>query len=576
LLKKNTPFLLGLLAALTGVSLYQNRAQLIARWLHLSPPRHKITVTRNLAIPMRDGVILKADHYTPKSPGTFPTLLIRSIYGRGLELGLMGLTFSFPYARFAERGYHVIVQTTRGQFDSGGDFEPIFHETEDGLDTIAWIEDQPWFNGNLGMWGQSYLSHTQWAVAAKAPASLKAIMPAVISTEMHELSYTDGVPNIEISLRWIMILAGIRALVNKRAPVRVPLNPTQQNRLLTQALQTPLAQADEYLTGLPLPHYRDGLANPDPSLPYWDTLHFRATLPKVRASALFLSGWYDMSLGGLLKDYAALRATGQTPYLTIGPWHHLDPTYTNDCLREGLDWFESRLKGNHHPLRKKPVKVYMMGAEEWRELDTWPLAATATPYYLHPHATLSRTPAGGAHPPTAYLYDPANPTPVAGGARFSPDAGRKPQRTVESRPDVLTFTTPPLEHALDVIGPIRVTLYVRSTLPHTDFIARLCDVNPRGESFNVCDGLFHLTPTKGEPQPDGTRKIELDLWATANRFQKGHCLRVQIASAGFPRWALTPGDGTSPNTATRYLPAEQEIFHDEAHPSKIVLPQIAI
>ncbi|MCB9136092.1 MAG: CocE/NonD family hydrolase [Anaerolineales bacterium] len=572
---RRTPFLLGLLAALTGVSLYQSRAQLIARWLHLSPPRHKITVTRNLDIPMRDGVILKADHYAPKSRGSFPTLLVRSIYGRGAELGLLGMTLSFPYARFAERGYHVIVQTTRGQFDSGGEFKPIFHETEDGLDTIAWIEDQPWFNGNLGMWGQSYLTHTQWAVAAKAPPSLKALVPAVMTTEVHELSFMDGVPNIELSLRWIMILAGIRALVAKGPhKMRDLANPAKQTPLLTKALQRPLLDADTFLTGLVLPHYRDGLMHPDPTSSYWDPLHFRATLPNVRASALFVSGWYDMSLGGLLTDFATLRATGQTPFLTIGPWHHLDPSYTNDCLREGLDWFESRLKGNHHPLRKEPVKIFVMGADEWREMETWPPAATLTSYYLRPHAELGRTPAGGAFPPTGYHFDPANPTPAVGGARFSPDGGRKDQRRVESRADVLSFTTSPLEHDLEVIGPVHAVLYVKSSLPHTDFIARLCDVSEKGLSENLCDGLFHLTPDKGDPQPDGTRKIEIDLWATANHFKKGHCIRLQIASAGVPRWALTPGDGTSPASATHFLPADQEIFHDEAHPSRVILPVI--
>lgn len=574
-MKDRTPCLLGLLAALTGVSLYQFRARIIARFLHLSPPRHKFTVTRNVEIPMRDGVKLKADHYAPRTSGSFPTILVRSIYGRGPEYGLMGLTFSYPYARFAERGFHVLVQTTRGQFDSEGDFEPIFHETEDGLDTIAWLEDQPWFNGNLGMWGPSYLTHVQWAVAAKAPPSLKAIMPSVMSSEIYELSYTDGVSDIEIGLRWIMILGGLRAMAKGGdRKSRSLAQPATQERLLTQALQKPIIEADHFLTGISSPHFQGGLAHPEAADPYWASLHFRKTLPEVLASAYFQSGWYDMSLGGLLTDYVAMRDLGRNPYLTIGPWHHLDPGYTNECLREGLDWFESRLKGNHHHLRKKPVRIYVMGADEWRELDQWPPALTPTPYYLHPHATLARTLAGGAYPPTPYHLDPTDPTPVAGGARFSPTGGRQPQNAIESRSDVLTFTTPPLEHALDVIGPVRAVLYVKSSLPHTDFIARLCDVSEKGVSENLCDGLFHVAPGKGEPQPDGTLKIEIDLWATANRFKKGHCIRLQVASAGVPRWARTPGDGTSALTATKFLPADQEIYHDETHPSHLLLPHL--
>jgi putative CocE/NonD family hydrolase len=246
--------------------------------------------------------------------------------------------------------------------------------------------------------------------------------------------------------------------------------------------------------------------------------------------------------------------------------------YTNEALREGLDWYESRLKGNHHNLRKKPVKIWVMGADEWREMDTWPPAFTPTPYYLHPHAELGRTPAGGAYPPSTYHLDPANPTPVLGGARFSPDGGRKNQRAVESRADVLTFTSSPLEHDMDVIGPVRALLFVRSSLPHTDFVARLCDVSTQGISINLCDGITRVIPAKGERQPDGTLKIEIDLWATANRFLKGHCIRLQIASAGYPRWAISPGTGDTAAATTRFLAAEQEIFHDENHPSMILLP----
>ncbi|NJN45089.1 MAG: CocE/NonD family hydrolase, partial [Anaerolineae bacterium] len=325
-----------------------------------------------------------------KTTGSFPTILVRTIYGRGSNIGLAGLGIDIPYARFAERGYHVIVQTTRGQFDSGGDFRPVFHETEDGLDTIAWIEEQPWFNGNLGMWGPSYLSHTQWAVAARAPTSLKAIMPAVISSDMYELFYTDGILNLEIDLRWMMILAGMRAMSprGKRKNVSL-LNPAHQKRLLNQVVASPLDSADTIVVGETVPHFQESLRHPDSNSPYWQSIQFRSSLPKVIASTYLLSGWYDMSLGGLLKDYVALRSAGHTPYLTIGPWHHLDMGYTNETLREGLTWFESRLKGNHHNLRKKPVRIYLMGTNEWIETDDWPPAYTPTPYYLHPSGKLN-------------------------------------------------------------------------------------------------------------------------------------------------------------------------------------------
>lgn len=569
------PFLLGFLTLLAGIGLYRFRSRIFAHLLRLPPPRHKVVVERNLPIPMRDGIILRADHYAPKSAGSFPTLLVRSIYGRGTDIGPLGAGLGFPYARFAERGYHVVVQTTRGQFDSGGEFEPVFHETEDGLDTIAWIEEQPWFNGNLGMWGQSYLGYTQWAVAAKAPPSLKAVLPAVITANMYELFYTHGAPNLEISLRWMMILAGLRALSPRGKLSHLDrLSPSRQDRLLEQAAREPLHQADRRLIGETARFFQDGLQHPHPDDTYWQPLQLRASLHKVLASTFLIGGWYDMCLGGLLQDYAALRAAGHTPFLTIGPWHHMEFGYTLDALRDGLDWYESRLKGNHHLLRKRPVRIYWLGAEKWQEMDSWPPPFTETPYFLHPHGALSRTPAAGTHPPSSYLFDPADPTPALGGARFSAGAGPKDQRPVEARPDVLTFTTPPLAHDLDVSGPVRAVLFVRSSRAHTDFVARLCDVSLDGKSINLCDGLFRLTPDNGTPQPDGTLKIEIDLWATANRFLKGHCIRLQVASAGYPRWAPNPGTGESHAVATRFLSAEQHLFHDQSHPSMLLLPVV--
>jgi putative CocE/NonD family hydrolase len=244
-------------------------------------------------------------------------------------------------------------------------------------------------------------------------------------------------------------------------------------------------------------------------------------------------------------------------------------------LREGLIWFDAHLKGDRRRLRHRSVRVYVMGADEWRELDDFPPPARQTNYYLRAEGKLTTDPPGPTSPPDHYRYDPVDPTPALGGPLLAfKGAGPQDNRPLEARADVLCYTTPPLTREVEIIGPVRLELFARSSLPHTDFFGRLCDVTPDGRSTNVCDGLFRIEPGRGDAGPDGSLRVRIDMWATGHRFRQGHRLRLQVSSGAHPRWSRNLGTGEAPATGIRTAIAEQTIYHDEAHPSALVLPVV--
>jgi putative CocE/NonD family hydrolase len=487
----------------------------------------------------------------------------------GLVLG------DFVARRFAERGYHVLVQSTRGRFKSGGEFDPHINEAADGLATLEWIGGQPWFSGELGMWGPSYLGYVQWAVAADAPPILKAIVPGISSPENFSVTHPDGAFGLDTRLRWTHLLH-TQARKCDRASWRrlAALLTGRQARVIRNAYyHLPPLEADVAASGDVIPMYRELLENARPDQPYWVSRDHSASVARVTIPVCLVGGWYDYYLRGVLAAYATLRANGQQPYLTVGPWFHPHLGAMRAILREGLSWFDAHLKGVQGGLRKKPVRIFVMGANEWRDLDEWPPAAIKTRFFLHSDEVLSTEAPPPDSPPDRYRYDPADPTPAVGGARFArSEAGPKDNRSLEARPDVLCYTTPPLESDTEVIGPVRLELFVRSSLAHTDFFGRLCDVRPDGRSVNVCDGLLRIEPGRGERQPDGSLRIEVDMWATAYRFRSGHRMRLQVSSGAHPRWSRNLGTGEPVAGGTSLQVAEQEACHDERRPSALVLP----
>ncbi|MBK7894245.1 MAG: CocE/NonD family hydrolase [Anaerolineaceae bacterium] len=327
------------------------------------------------------------------------------------------------------------------------------------------------------------------------------------------------------------------------------------------------------MLGHPQDFYQTWAQHYQPDDPYWQAVDLRRNVPQIGVPMHLIAGWYDIFLQGQLADYAALRQAGHEPYLTIGPWTHLAFPGMIAAVQEGLSWFAAKLQGDAEAIRPYPVHLYLQGANKWLGYESWPPPAEQeAAYYLQSlgQLSISQPPANAA--PDQYRYDPADPTPNLGGALLSTEAGQVDNRPLEARPDVLTYTTEPLSQPLTVIGHVRLRLYVRSSLAFTDFYGRLCDVSEDGRSLNVCDGLFRIQPGRGEPQPDGSLLVEVDMTATAYQFQPGHRLRLQVSSGAHPRLSRNLGTGEPVMHGTAMHAAHQTIYHDPNHPSALILP----
>ncbi len=533
-------------------------SRFFGRALDLPPPESvRVAVQRDIAIPMPDGVALLADRYVP--PGSArPLVLVRSPYGRRGPFGLM-------YGRLlAERGFQVLVQSCRGTFGSGGTLDP-FNERDDGLATVEWMRKQPWYPGAFATTGPSYLGIVQWAMAAEAGPDLKAIAAQITTSDVAAAIYQGGSFSLETMLGWVDQVA------RQERPLGLLRQGLARRRLAPVLNRLPLGDLDQAATGHRASYWQDWLAHSQPGDPYWIPRSYSGSVPAVTAPVSFVGGWHDIFLPGMLADYAALAKAGHEPYLLIGPWRHTDQQVISASVRDTLAWLRAHLLGDPSQLRPEPVRIFVGGSGEWRDLPAWPPTAGQQRWYLHPASGLGQSPPGSGEP-DGYTYDPADPTPSVGGPADRQGDAQPDNRQLESRPDVLTYTSAPLEHDLEVIGQVTAELFVRSSRPHTDFFARLCDVDPTGRSGNVCDALLRLVPGDPAPDPDGTILARIALWPTAHRFRAGHRLRLQVSSGAHPRYARNTGTGEPPATATTLAAARQAVYHDPDHPSAVFLP----
>ncbi len=537
-------------------------SKVLGRVAGLAPARtDQVSVERSLPAKMDDGAVLLADRWFPSGPlAEVPTVLIRTPYGRR-QMGMVGRLF-------AERGYQMVIQSVRGTFGSEGRFDPFRNERADGRATLDWVAGQPWFDGRLATFGPSYLGLTQWAVSEEAPAYLRAMALEVTASDFPgTVTYPGGSFALETGLAWIHQVSH-----QELSPLRVLRSQVATRRAVHKGARVlPLRDADLAAVGQHVDFFGDWLVHEEPGDPWWEPVIFGRRLEGT-APASLVGGWYDLFLPGQIADYRALRDAGREVRLCVGPWSHVSPGGLAASLRDGLEWFDIHVAGQTGRGRRHPVRVFVMGSRRWVELDDWPPPTVPQPWYLHPEGGL------GPHPPVAsspdrYRYDPADPTPGIGGpSLLGGNAGPKDQRRREARSDVLTYTSDPLAGDLTVIGPVRTDLHLRSSLEHTDFFVRLCDVTPQGRSKNLCDGIVRLGPTDVTRARDGSFFLRVDLWPTANTFRRGHRVRLQVSSGAHPLFARNTGSGDRLADATRLCPADQEVLHDPAHPSALVLP----
>jgi len=559
---------------------------------------------------MRDDVMLYADVYRPAGPGPFPTLLTRTPYDKSAN----GMS---PFViRAATAGYAVVVQDTRGRYASEGTFTPFVHERADGFDTLEWLIAQPWCNGDIGMFGGSYVGMTQWQAAMSGHPALKAIVPYVTASNYHHgWVYQGGAFELGFNLSWTMSVLTINTALrangmNLTAPEIDAIYDASDN-LDTEFERLPLA-------GHPIfndfsRYYDEWVSHPSYD-DFWETLDVSRAHAIINPAALNIGGWYDIFLNGTIDNFTGMRAASSEAdrnlhQLLVGPWNHgamksgnpvgaLDfgMRSTGGAIDEGgihLRWYDRWLRGIDTGIeREPPVRVFVMGANRWRTAEEWPLPGTDfQEWFLHSDGCANSLHGDGeltrdvpsSDPPDSYVYNPRNPVPTMGGGLCCNQVftlgGAYDQRAVEAREDVLVYTTEALEQDTEVTGPLKVVLYASSSASDTDFTAKLVDVHPCGLAQNLNDGIIRARyrTSMSEPaliNPGDVYEYEIDLVATSNLFRAGHRIRLEISSSNFPRFDRNPNTGELPGRSIDMVSAMQTIHHSREYPSRVILPVV--
>lgn len=508
-----------------------------------------------------DGVPLCTDHYAPDAPGPHPTLLMRTPYGRN--------SFGTIARCYAERGFNVVIQACRGTEKSGGQFNPLVNEREDGLATLRWLHGQPWFDGRLGLTGPSYLGYAHWAIC-DAPG-IDAMSIKVSSAEFRSVVFPAGAFHLGLWLSWLQTIEGLRT--NAVRVFRRMVTGSFERRTAKAAQTLPLVEADVAAVGHQVWFWRHWFDHAFEEGAFWDAIDHRPRIGPATPPCHLMSGWYDFMLDQLLRDYRALVEAGRQPYLTVSCSTHITDGHDADNPVDTLAWMRAHLMGDRSGLRDNPVRIQIGGTGEWHEYESFPPAPVMQQnWYLGAGATLGKGEPEPS-PPDTYRYDPGDPTPNLGGAIFAfTGAGPVNQARLEARPDVRCYTSPALCDDLLIVGNVRVTLHARASIQFVDFLVRLSDVDARGVSVNVCDGFTRMsTPPEAA---DGVWQMTFDMHATAYRFRAGHRLRILVASGAYPRYARNLGTGEPLGTATDLIPADVEIFHDPLHASAVALPVV--
>jgi putative CocE/NonD family hydrolase len=572
-----------------------------------------ILIEKNVVVAMRDGTELATDVYRPDSDERYPVLLQRTPYSKDAPALFAGW---LNVMRTVQSGYVLVVQDTRGRFLSQGEFVPFDTEGADGADAIAWAAAQQWSTGAVGMVGGSYLGGAQWLAAAEAPAALRAIAPAVASDQFYDgWTYQGGALQLGFVLYWALGSLGTAELVRRSEP-----NLHQDLERLVDAIESPdqlfrrLPTADVEELAQIAPYYREWLSHPSYDS-YWAATATREAQRRVTVPALNIGGWYDLFLAGTIANYLGMKVNGANEIsrsgqrLVIGPWAHGTATgwfpeqsygtfagaESSDLTGVQLAWFDSHLKGLD-TLSEHPVRLFIMGANIWRDEPDWPLPDTEyIDYFLHSEGAANTSSGDGTlsnkppseEPADRYVYDPQNPVPTVGGATFLPglfigaNAGPRDQRSVESRDDVLCFTSDALPEPVEVTGPVELVLYVSSSAVDTDFTGKLIDVYPDGRAENLCEGIQRVRyrDSLSHPvlmEPGNVYEIRVDLVATANVFASNHRIRLEVSSSNFPRFDRNSNTGgvIAEEPAQAYRAATNQIHHNAEHPSRLVLPVI--
>jgi putative CocE/NonD family hydrolase len=531
---------------------------------------------------MRDGVRLSANIFRPAAALRYPTILLRTPYNKGDSI-------AGSFQSFVTHGYAVVVQDVRGRYRSEGVFEPINQEIEDGDDTLNWIARQPWSDGNIGMYGGSYLGIAQWKAAMTGNPHLKAIFPYVSGDDDYrDRFYSEG-GAMKLGHRLLWLVDNMRA--------RGFISPDFRKYIET----LPVSRADTVATGHRLDVWQTAAEHPayDKS---WREGSVREHLKDIHIPVYSVGGWYDNYVESDLDAFSILHKQNREDRIMIGPWAHVfsaqfrDVSFGPDSLiplrPEQLRWFDRWLKHEQIPDSGRPVRLFVMGINQWRDEDDWPLArARSAKFYLRSNGHANTLDGDGElgakpeprSPADTFVYDPRNPAPTMGGAVCCDPTifpwGPMDQRRVEKRNDVLVYTSAVLAVDTEVTGPVKVVLFASSSAEDTDFTAKLVDVYPNGEARNLTDGILRARYRESleSPRlltPGEVYRLTIDVGVTSNVFKAGHRIRLEISSSNFPRFDRNPNTGHAIASARELRRATQTVYHEGDHHSYLLLPVV--
>ena len=548
-------------------------------------PAYTMKIEFGVRIKMRDGVELSADIYRPDSPGKFPAIVRRTPYVKAGG----GARAIDRMRKYVSRGYVFVYEDVRGRGDSDGTFVPYRADGQDGYDTIEWCAAQSWSDGKVGTFGGSYEGANQWLTAVQQPPHLTTMI-ALVSPSDPFVESPTGIP-IPQDISWYFFTAG-HVLQN--------IDAVDWNRVYEHL---PLVELDE-VAGRRDQNWRDLFDHPTLDA-WWEPLRYQNKFDRVRVPVLHISGWYDDEQVGTPLNYIGMTTKGATPEirksqkLLMGAWPHAVNSTSKlgdvdfgaadviDLDAYMLRWYDYWLKGKDTGIMAEPpVRIFVMGSNEWTNENEWPMARTQwTNYFVHSAGranTLSgdgalSTTEPAAEPPDGYRYDPKNPTPFITAPSFAQIGGPDDYRSVEARDDVLVYSTEPMKSDTEVCGPIRAEVYAASSATDTDFMVKLIDVWTDGYAERLSDGMVRARYRDGMEsaspiEPGKIYRYSVDVWNTCEMFKVGHRIRVEIASSGVPKFDRNPNTGEPLGKTTRMQSADQKIFHDREHPTHLILP----
>jgi uncharacterized protein len=536
----------------------------------------ELTRRFNQRVPMRDGVTLSADLTLPADLPA-PAVVLRTPYGK------TGPLQSKRAETFAAGGYVAVLVDVRGRGDSDGDFAPYSSDGPDGYDVIEWAAAQDWCSGDVATWGGSYGGHIQWLAALEKPPSLKAMVSLVTPSDPFVENPT-GLPT-PMSINWYR-------LVDARV-----LQHADNVDWMSVYKHRPLLTMDE-AAGFHSPNWRETLRHSTLD-DYWEPHRYQHRLAEIDVPVLHISGWYDDEEIGTPANFAAMVEAGREGQrLLMGPWgHQVNTTRTLGEVDFGpqalidLDAFtvaflDEHVRGKAPAEPAAPVRIFLMGANEWRDETSWPPAGVVESTYwlssdgransLFGDGRLVSRPPSGDEPPDQWVHDPDRPVPFVTGASSSQIGGPDDFYGVETRGDVLVFTSDEVGEPVDLIGPVRLVGHVATSANDTDVVAMLLDVHPNNFVQRLCDGMVRLRFREGPARrsdvvPEETYEVDITMWDTCHRLLPGHRLRVHITASAFPKHDVNLGTGGDMISETDGVVATNTLWHDATRPTRLIL-----